>query len=182
MDTRTRWMLTAAAAAWLVIAGFGVAETRTDDNGWLPYTLYMLALIVGAALIVVAAASATQIGAQRRRLRIAGLVVSGVGILSTIVAGALPLWMALLGIGLTMLAAASGPRARRAVAVSAAGQALGIVALFAGIAAEIGETDEYGDYPAASGIALIVTAIVTIVALVDYAKGADSPVGERLSV
>ena len=178
MDTKSRWVLTGTAAiAWLVVASYGFNETKADD--W-PYTLYMLALIIGAAFVVVAAVAATQT-APRRRLRLAGLVVSGVGILSTIVAWALPLWMALLGIGLATLAAASGPRARRAVAVSAAGQALGFVALFAGIAAEIGETDEYGDYPAASGIALIVTAIVTIVALVDYAKGGESPVHEHVS-
>jgi hypothetical protein len=45
------------------------------------------------------------------------------------------------------------------------------VALVAGIAAEVGSRDEYGDFPAAAGIALIVTAAVTVLALVDLTRG-----------
>ena len=178
MDTKTRWTLTAAGAiAWLVVAGYGVLETKPEDNGgWEgPYTAYMLALVIGAALIVMTAAIATPPSVGRRRLRTAGLVVGGVGVLSTIVAWALPMWMTLLGIGLAMVAAAAGPRERRALFALAAAQALGFVALFAGIAAEVGETDSYGDYPAAGGIALVVTAVVTIAALVDYARSARTP-------
>jgi hypothetical protein len=177
MDTRTRWTLTAAAGiAWLVVAGYGFTETKPDDTGWEgPFAVYMVALIIGAALTVITAALVTPAGG-RRRLRTAGLIVGGVGVLSTIVAWALPLWMALLGIGLALIAGAAGVRERRALIALAAAQALGFVALFAGIAAEVGETDSYGDYPAAGGIALVVTAVVTIAALVDYARTARAPI------
>jgi hypothetical protein len=177
METRTRWALTSVAAiAWALVAGYGYQSTKVDDgdSGAGSYTLYMLALTIGAALIVAASARATQT-AGRPRLRKAGLVVGGVGILATIVAWALPLWMTLLAVALTMVAVASGPRGRRAVAALAAGQVVGLVALFAGIAAEVGERDEYGDYPAAGGIALIVTAIVTIVALIELTRRSESP-------
>jgi hypothetical protein len=52
----------------------------------------------------------------------------------------------------------------------AAGQLAGLASLAAGIAAEVGERDSYGDYPAAGGIALIVTAAVTILAIVDVSR------------
>ena len=110
-------------------------------------------------------------------MRTAGLIVSGVGVAATIVAWALPLWMTLLGVGLAMVASASAPRERRTVALLAAGQLIGMAALVAGIVAEVGQPDEYGDYPAAGGIALIVTAVVTIGALIELARtSAPQPV------
>jgi len=57
----------------------------------------------------------------------------------------------------------------------AAGQLIGMAALFAGIAAEVSEPDSYGDYPAAGGIALIVTAALTIVALVELTRTPAPP-------
>ena len=172
MDTKTpRTLALVAIIPWLVVAGYGLRATKVDDgDGWEgPYLVFAVALIVGALLVVVAAALLTQQGG-RRRLRMAGLIVSGVGVAATIVAWALPLWMTVLGIGLAMVAAASAPRERRTVALLAAGQLIGMAALFAGIVAEVGQPDEYGDYPAAGGIALIVTAVVTIGALIELAR------------
>ena len=64
MDTKSRWVLTGTAAiAWLVVASYGFNETKADD--W-PYKLYMLALIIGAAFVVVAAVAATQTAPRRR--------------------------------------------------------------------------------------------------------------------
>jgi hypothetical protein len=48
------------------------------------------------------------------------------------------------------------------VAALAAAQLLGLAALFIGITAEVGRVDEYGDYPAAFGIGLMVAAVATI--------------------
>ncbi|HUP76866.1 MAG TPA: hypothetical protein VM282_27785 [Acidimicrobiales bacterium] len=172
MTTRTRWTLAAVAGlAWLAVAGYGyrAIDVESGDSWEGPYMLFTVMLLVGAVLTVVAAAWLSRQGA-RRRLRTAGLVVSGAGVAATILAWALPLWMTVLGIGLAMIAVASGPRERRAVAVLAAGQLVGLMALFVGIAAEVGEPDSYGDYPAAGGIALIVTAVLTIAALAQLTR------------
>jgi hypothetical protein len=107
----------------------------------------------------------------------AGLIVSGVGVVATLVAWALPLWMTLLGAGFAMVAVASAPSERRVVTLLAAGQLIGMAALFVAIAAEVGEPDSYGDYPAAGGIALIVTAVLTIAALVELTR---TPAAHRL--
>ena len=163
-----RMLAVIAGVAWLVVAAYGVLATRGEDSDG-PYILLAVGLIVGATLAVMAVAWLTQQGG-RRRLRTAGLIVSAVGVAATLVAWALPLWMTVLGVGFAMVAAASAPRERRVVGLLAAGQLVGMVALFAGIAAEVGEPDSYGDYPAAAGIALIVTAAVTIVAMVELTR------------
>ncbi len=157
-----------AGLAWLGVAAYGFGETRVDGGlGHWSYVAFNVALLIGSVLIVAAASWATQEGG-RRGLRRTGLIVSCVGVAATLVAWALPLWMTVIGVGLVMVAIASG---RRFVALLALGQVAGIAALFVGIAAEVGEPDGYGDYPAAVGIALIATAAITIVALVEFTRG-----------
>lgn len=176
MTTRTRRVLAIIAGlAWLAVAWYGYWEVRENDgDGWEgPYLVLTIGLIVGAVLSVMAAARLSRQG-ERRRLRTAGLIVSAVGVVATIVAWALPLWMTVLGVGLAMVAFASGPRQRRVIGLLAAGQLIGLAALFAGIAAEVGEPDSYGDYPAAGGIALIVTSALTIVGLVQLTRTTTS--------
>lgn len=91
--------------------------------------------------------------------------------LAVVAAWALPAWMTLLGVGFAVVAAASDPSRRRALALLAAGQLAGIAVLIAAIKAEVGQPDDYGDYPAAGGIAVIVVAAVTIIALAEWHQG-----------
>ena len=136
-----------------------------DGDGWeLPYTVFMLALMVGATLTIAVVAEATH-ESSRPRLRIAGLAVSALGALACIVAWAFPLWMTILGGGFAMLAFAAAPAQRRPLALLAAGQLAGVAVLIAGIEAEVGPAGENGDYPLAGGIAVLVVAVTAIVAL-----------------
>ena len=156
-----------AGAAWLVVAGSGIVDGLVDygDSWAAPYTVFMLALVVGATLTIAAGAESTR-ESPRPRLRMAGLGVCALGALASVVgAWALPLWMTILGAGFALLAAAAGPAARRPLALLAAGQLAGIAVLIAGITAEVGRADEYGDYPLAGGIAVVVVAVTAIVAL-----------------
>src|SRR5678816_2176271 len=106
MTTGTRRMLAVIAGlAWLVVAGYGYLSTRGEDRDG-PYMALAIPLIVGAVLPVMAAAWVTQQGG-RRRLRTAGLIVSAVGVVATLVAWALPLWMTVLGVGFAIVAFAS---------------------------------------------------------------------------
>jgi hypothetical protein len=172
MTTGTRRTLAAIAGlAWLAVAWYGYRSTTVDDgDGWEgPYLVLTIGLMIGAVLSVMAAAWLSR-QSGRRRLRTAGLIVSGVGVATTLVAWALPVWMTVLGVGLAMVATASAPRQRKVVGLLAAGQLIGLVVLFAGIAIEVGEPDTYGDYPAAAGIALLVTAALTIGALAELTR------------
>ena len=162
-----RRMAGVAGAAWLVVAGAELVHGLVDyGDGWeVPYTVFVLALAVGATLTLAVGAEATRESA-RPRLRMAGLAVSALGAVAAFIgAWALPLWMTLLGGGFAVLAAAAGPAQRRPLALLAVGQLAGIAVLIAAIEAEVGRADEYGDYPLAGGIALLVVAATAIVAL-----------------
>jgi hypothetical protein len=146
-----------------------------EGSDWeLTYTFFSLALLVGAAASVRIAMLASRRSA-RPRLRMVGLAVSGLGGAAALVAWALPLWMTVLGVGFAMIAVASEPHQRRAVALLAAGQLTGLAVLFAGISAEVGRRDEWGDYPAAGGLALVVVAAITVYAVFGLAKRNGRP-------
>ena len=69
-----------------------------------------------------------------------------------------------------MVAVASGPGPRRVLAMLAAAQLIDVVVLIAAIEIGTGARDEYGDYPAAGGIAVVFVAVMMIIALVELAR------------
>jgi hypothetical protein len=162
-----RRMTLAAAIAWLIVGATGMIDGFVDygDDWHMPYTVFMLALVVAATLSVALGAEATR-GCARPRLRMAGLAVSALGAVAAVVgAWALPLWMTILGAGFGLLAAAADPTQRRPLALLAAGQLAAIAVLIIGIEAKVGRVDEYGDYPLAGGIAVVLVGATAIVAL-----------------
>jgi len=169
-------MALVAGLAWLVVAGYGLREVmNTDDTSWqLAYGVFSIALLVGAVLTVAAGAVITG-GSDRPRLRIAGLIVGGLGCALAVVAWALPVWMTLLGVGFAVVAVAAGPAPRRALALLAAAQLIGVLVLIVAIEAEVGAPDEYGDYPVAAGTAVMFVAVVTIVALITLTRSGRRP-------
>ena len=176
----SRLLISFAAAAWIVVGGYGVWEIVTEAQGddWeTPYAIFSVALFLGTLLTVASVWIASR-HRGRSPMRMIGLGVCAVAVLSTVVAWALPLWMTLSAIGYALVAAAGVPPWRRAVAFLSAAQAFGMAALFLGIAAEVGAQDEYGDHPAAFGIATLVTAVATVCALVelDRSFGGDTVV------
>jgi len=171
----TRTLILLAGLAWLVIGSGGAMEAIRGGEGMeLPFAVFSIALLVAAVASVGVAVQATSDGSSRPRLRIGGLAVCGLGCLACVVAWALPLWMGLLGLGFLILAIASSPPRRRAVALLAIGQLGAIAVLAAGMAAEIGRANEYGDYPAADGLALVFLAAVTLVGLYQLSQGSRS--------
>jgi hypothetical protein len=161
--------------AWLGVAGYGVSTAMTESgDGWMVgYTLFTVALLLGAVSTVLIVAVASRQG-NRPRLRMAGLVVSGLGCAVAVMAAwALPVWMMLFGAGFALAGVAAGSVRGRLLAVLAAAQLIAIAVLIAGIEAEVGRRDEWGDYPAAGGIALVVVAAITIAAIVTLTWNAD---------
>lgn len=178
-----RRMTLVAGVAWLVVAGAELIDGFVDyGESWeAPYTVFMVALVVGATLSIAIGAEATRESA-RPRLRVAALAVCALGAVASVVgAWALPLWMTILGAGFGLLAASAAPAQRRPLVLLAAGQLAGIVVLIAAIEAQVGRVDEHGDYPLASGIAVLVVAATAIAALLaltfDRRAVAATPVG-----
>ena len=161
--------------AWLGVAGYGIttAVTESGDNWRVGYMLFTAALLLGAVSTVLIVAAVSRQG-NRPRLRMAGLVVSGLGCaVAAVGAWALPVWMTLLGAGFALVGVAAGSARGRLLAVLATGQLVAIAVLIAGIEAEVGRPDEWGDYPAAVGIALVFVAAITVAAIVTLARSAD---------
>lgn len=170
-----RWLTSLAALAWIVVGGYGLWQIVAEDSSedWeTPYAIFSSALFLGT-LLTVAAVWIVSRHRERSPMRTVGFVVCGVAVLSTIAAWALPLWMTLSAVGYGLIAAGTRPR-RRAVALLSAAPLLGMVALFLGIAAEVGQQDEYGDHPAAFGIGVLVTAAATVAALVQLDRSSDA--------
>jgi hypothetical protein len=168
MPTDTvRTLTSLASLAWIVVGGYGLWGILVEDSGdnWqTPYLIFASALFLGAALTVAAIWSVSRRD-ERSPTRVIGLGVCVVGLLSTLVAWALPLWMTLLAIGYAVVAVSGLRPWRRSVAFLAGAQLLGMAAMFVGIAAEVGRRDEYGDHPVAFGIGIVVTAGATVVSL-----------------
>jgi hypothetical protein len=162
-----RTLIWLAALCWLVVGGYGFVEAIANESGddWeVRYSIFAISLMLGSILTVGAVVAVTR-RSERPALRSIGLVVCGLGVVTTFVAWALPLWMTVLAIGFAFVAASGSGASRRAVASLAVAQLLGMAAMFVGIAAEVGPIDEYGDHPAAFGIGLVVTALGTLVSL-----------------
>ncbi|MEQ1788437.1 MAG: hypothetical protein ABL966_15400, partial [Acidimicrobiales bacterium] len=134
------------------------------DDWQTPYLLFNAALTIAAILTL---ATVLHLGrdAETSRWRRIGLAVCGLGLVSTLVAWALPLWMTLLGVGFGLVAMSVTGALRRPLALLAGAQVLGLVSLLLALRAEIGPVDEYGDHPAAFGVGLVVTAGAMIGAL-----------------
>ena len=167
-----------AGSAWLGVAGYGISRAIAESgDGWsVAYTLFTAALLVGAGSTLIIAAVVSRQG-DRPRLRMAGLVVSGLGCAVAVVgAWALPVWMTLLGAGFAIVGVAAGSTRGRLLAVLAAAQLTSIVVLIGGIEAQVGRRDEWGDYPAAGGMALVVVASITIAAIVTLSRNAGQVV------
>ncbi len=159
---------------WLGVAGYGISTATTESgDGWrVGYTLFTVALLLGALSTVMIVAAVSRQG-DRPRLRMAGLAISALGCAVAVVgAWALPVWMTLFGAGFALVCIAAGSVRGRLLAALAAAHLIAIAVLIAGIEAEVGRRDEWGDYPAAGGIALVVVATITVLAIVTLTRNA----------
>lgn len=170
-ERRTRLLIFSAGLAWLVVAGSGIGLAVSDGSGdWeLPYAIFSAALLVAGVLTVAIAERLTR-QAYRPRLRMTGLIVSGLGVALSFVAWATPVWMTVFGVGFLVLAITSAPGERRALGMLGIAHLAGLAVLFAGIMAEVGWTDSYGDYPVAPAMAVVTTVVITIGALFVMAR------------
>jgi hypothetical protein len=114
---------------------------------------------------------------SRSRLRNAGIVALGLGILVTIpMFWAVPVWASLYGVAMILFAASTRGE-RGGASVFAGAMIVAIVSLFALTALEVGTPDPtYGDYPIAWATSFTVAAAGGAVANILFARS------ERLSM
>ena len=138
-QSTVRPLTLAAAFCWLVVGGYGLWQVITEvpaTTGRSP-TIFAIALLLGSLLTLVAVWVVSRAG-EHPLVRRLGLAVSALGVLSTVAAWALPVWMTLLVVGYVLIALSGTQSWRRPVAFLAVAQLLGVMTVFVGLTAELG--------------------------------------------
>ncbi len=162
------------ALGWLGVGAYGiwvVSTEGTSDTWEQPYLLFSIALLLATASTLVLGWAISRSTARNGARRV-GIGFGALAVVSSLVAWALPLWMALVALSAASFAVASGRPVRSGLAGMAAGQVIGMVALFAAIEAEIGPRDSFGDYPVAFGISLVVAGLISALAVAAAGRAA----------
>ena len=158
-----------AAALWVVaIAVYGLWNDYFFDwnsNAYMVFSLFVMA--AGAVTFV------TSLGLRARhgtlgRLGLAGLIIYGVGVVFSFQTWALPLWMAIQGVGMLFIALAAWPMRvapRAPLAAYGSGMLIGSITFFILNAMKVGSVDRYGDYPTAWLIGGVVGLLITAAGL-----------------
>ena len=168
-----------ASLCWLGVGIFGVWDVASDEGGeGSRYVLFSIALLLAAVLTLAAAESCTR-ATERVALRWCGLGIGVLAVASTLVAWASPLWMTLLAISLAVLAVAAPPDMRAGLATVSAAHVVGILVTVAGIEAEVGRQDSYGDYPAAAGLGVCAAAVGSALGMALLFRAARTRESER---
>jgi hypothetical protein len=166
-----------AAGLWLIAAvTYFLMILRDDDqgNGWqVYYAIFSAALLAAGVLTVL-----TMIGVSRRSggLGIAGmigLVIAGLGVASSILAWAIPMWMGLLGIGLLVFGGAAlnnGTAPKRSTLLASSGFIIGVITFTILNLAKVGPVDSYGDRPVAWGIGGATGMIIVALGLIGWGQ------------
>jgi hypothetical protein len=148
-----------AGGLWLIAAAVYVLMILRDDteaNGWQVFYAIFTAAVLAAGVLTVLA----MIGVSRRSGGLGipgmiGLAIAGLGVLASIIAWAVPLWMGLLGIGLLVFGGAAlnnGVAPKRSTMLASSGFIIGVILWVALNASKVGAVDSYGDYPVAWAI------------------------------
>jgi hypothetical protein len=143
----------AGAALWVAAAVYGAFAIRLDTE-WLPSYLFFVVLVVGAsAMTLLTTAALRERHGGLGWVGLTGLIVLGAGTAFAFIATwAIPVWLAVQGVGLLLVALAMWPLGvapRGATIAYGAGQLVGVAGFALLRYLEVGTPDRYGDYPAA---------------------------------
>ncbi|MGI9609450.1 MAG: permease prefix domain 1-containing protein [Acidimicrobiia bacterium] len=159
-----------AGGLWLISA---TSYALTNAMGWdgFDYWLFSAAVLVAGVLGLLA-----MIGVGKRLgglglVGMVGLVITGLGVVMSFFAWAVPAWMGLQGVGMLVFGIAVLGRdvaPKWATLLVSSGFIIGVIAFFVGTAAEVGEPDSYGDYPVAWQIATVVGTVLVAVGFIGW--------------
>jgi hypothetical protein len=178
-----------SAVAWIIgLVAIAISAGLPDATGVDPdqfvangqtifFIIGSMSLLAAGVLMFVA-----MIGLHRRHgslgiLGIAGLGITGLGVFTLLIAWAFPLWMTLIGSGVLLFAISLLPRdlsPRLWTAVWGAGMAIGAITWYVLRWLEVGDRDQWGNYPLAVAFALPVGVIIMAVGLARIGRWLDS--------
>lgn len=156
---------------WIAALGVFALGDRVADDWDLPVYLVWAALItLAGASLMVTAVGLRELYPRRRGWALSGIIILGVGVaIGGLMTWAVPLWMAVEGIGLLILVAACRPITLGS-AVLGIGMPLGVAVFFVLDALQVGAVDQYGDYPAAWQGGLATGALIVAAGLIGIGR------------
>jgi hypothetical protein len=159
------------AVLWLAVGGFSrLRALHADGEDWeLPYALFSVFLIISAAASTFTVLMYTSKSGPRSTSRIAAIALAIVGVVSTVMAWAFPLWAVLLAAGFAALAVTGSPQTRSAIRLSGA-LLVGLAVAFIALTAKIGPPGEYNDHSEAQSWGVTVACGLTAIVLAMLAR------------
>jgi hypothetical protein len=178
-----------SAAAWIIgLVAVAIAAGLPDATGTDPDQFVAngqtIFFIVGSTSMLAAGVLmfVTMIGLYRRHgslgiLGIVGLGITGLGVFTLLIVWAFALWMTLIGAGVLLFAISLLRRdisPRLWTVVWGGGMAVGAITWYVLRWLEVGDRDQWGDYPLAVAFALPVGIIIMAVGLAGIGRWLDS--------
>lgn len=168
-----------AALTVLGIAAVVPSSFRSDPTAFIP-DAETIATMIGATLVLLAGVFliVTLVGLVRRHgglgaIGMIGFGISTLGVVASFIIWAVVLWMPLMGIGLVVFSFAVLQRdiaPRIPTALLGGGMLTGSVLFFVLRWLEVGQPDQWGDYPLAYGIGITVGVVTTAIALLGIGR------------
>ena len=169
-----------SAVAWIIgLAAMAVAASFPDATGVDPdqfvangqtisFIIATMALLAAGGLMFV-----TMIGLHQRHgslglLGIGGLAITGLGVVTLLIAWAFAVWMTLIGVGVLLFAISLLRRdisPRLWTVVWGGGMAIGAITFYVLRFLEVGDRDQWGDYPLALAFALPIGVVLMAIGL-----------------
>jgi hypothetical protein len=174
-----------SAVAWIIgLAAIAIAAGLPEATGVDPDQFVAngqtLSFIVGSMSLLAAGAFmfVTMIGLYRRHgslgiLGIVGLGITGLGVVTLLIAWAFALWMTLIGVGVLLFAISLLRRdlsPRLWTVAWGGGMAVGAITWYVLRWLEVGDRDQWGDYPLAVAFALPIGVIIMAIGLVGVGR------------
>jgi hypothetical protein len=151
-----------------------------EDNWQLGYMTFSISVLVAGVLGLLAAIGVSKRVGGLGATGMIGLVIAGMGVLASVLAWAVFLWMPLQGVGLLVLGIAvlrsgiapkvlrSGIAPKWSTMFVSSGFLVGFVTWVVANAAELGEVDSYGDYTDALWLGLIVGSVIVAIGMIGW--------------
>ena len=161
-----------AAVFWLAAAvTYGVTRASSGDDWQLGYAIFSITILVGGILGLLAAVGVSKRLGGLGPLGMAGLVITGVGVVASTLAWAVPFWMGIQGIGLLVFGLAAlrtGIAPKWSTMFVSSGFLVGVITFIAANAAELGDKDSWGDYPDAWALGGAVGMVIVAIGLIGW--------------
>jgi hypothetical protein len=163
----------ASAAFWLIAAAIIATDVGflNEDNWEASYMAFSASVLVAGILGLLAAIGVSKRVGGLGATGMIGLAITGLGVVASVLAWAVYLWMGLQGVGLLVFGIAvlrSGIAPKWSTMFVSSGFLVGMITWIVADAAEFGDLDEWGDYSDALWLGLIVGAVIVAIGMIGW--------------